>query len=526
MTIGLLGRLRFENPILAKDLRTRMRGGKAFIVQGIYVGVLAAMMGLFYTVWRLSHMAGASPMTISSEVGRYLYLLLFESQAALVVLITPALTAGTITLEHEQRTYELLACTRLAPRTIVAGKLLSGWLFVVMLLICSLPMAALCLMFGGVSGAEIFWSFVGLCLFALLFGSIGVFWSALFTRTIAAVMLSYGSVLVYLILTVISENPTQSGTSHSLNPFVFLIESTQQLHLYQTTVPGWLPGLILLPLASLLFATWAVARAPHFVVERAPLLRGLLTVLLAAVTVFGLLSNGTAAHGKLLESFPIVLLTGAGVLLLLSLLFATGDRPASQPRSLIGWMLTGLDPRAAFSSQLRGGWVFLIFLAAVFSASLLLGDRLTVAGLRLRHADAIFAVLAAVLFAYSALGALGAALNSRRIGIALIVIVLVVTQLVPGIIWADYSSWATTDPSPALYTLYLAPYAGLAAIGIPDLAKGLPDNIKPPAAPPLWLGTAVLYLILAVAGFALAEIVYQARRSRLASRRAELQSGD
>ena len=536
MTLGLLGRIRFENPVLSKDLRTRMRGAKAFIVQGAYVGMLAVMMGIYYLVWRLSHAAGATPMTISSDLGRGLYYMLFETQAALVALITPALTAGTITLEHEQRTYELLACTRLAPRTIVAGKLLSGWLFVVMLLTCSLPMAALCLMLGGISGGEIFWSYIMLCLFALCFGSIGILWSSLFSRTIAAVLLAYGSVMFYLIATVIAEDPTRSGTVHVFNPFVFLTGSTEPLSLSwlgsSTSIPAWLPGLITLPLAALFFATWAIARAPHFVSERAPLQRGLLATLFVLLTLLALLSQSRGGGGA--TSFAIIF-TGVAALLVATVFFATGDRPASRPGSLVAWLLGG--PRRLFSSELRGGWAFLLVLAALFVITLLLGNALA-AGLlpalsiaRAKHqasvwqllsvaeAAKVFAVLAAVLLCYSALGALGAALNSRRLGIAFIVVVFVATHLVPGILWIDYGSWANgTEPSAALYSLYLAPYAALTAVGYPDLGNHLPSNLAPPAAPPLWMGTAILYFILAVAGSAVAEMAYQLRRRRDAAR--------
>jgi hypothetical protein len=525
MTTGLLGRLQFENPILGKDLRTRMRGAKAFIVQGGYVGMLAVMMGLFYLTWRLGHRAGASPMTVSSDLGRGLYMLLFQTQAALVALITPALTAGTMTLEHEQRTYELLACTRLAPRTIVTGKLLSGWLFVVMLLTCSLPMAALCLMFGGVSGGEIFWSFVMLCLFGLLFGSIGVFWSSLFTRTIAAVLLSYGTIMFYLIATgIFAAEPIALGT---LSPFRLIYGSTESLDLVVATVPAWLPGLVLLPLASLFFVIWAISKAPHFAVERAPHLRGLLAVLLTAVTLLGMFSSGPLVGGPGASFLLVPVIGGGAALLLASAFFATGDGPSSRPRSLVLWMLTGLDPRRIFSSQLRGGWAWLLLLAAVFCGALLLGVSLlkgTAAGASVNLTGAgvarIFAVLGAALLSYSALGALGAALNSRRVGIALVVIMFVVTHLVPGIIWIDAAAWGPGESGPAVYGLYFAPYAALSLIGYPDTAKALPDLVKPPAAPPLWAATAVLYLMLAAAGFAFVEIVYQMQR-----RRAALQPG-
>ena len=94
MTISL-PKLRMANPILAKDLRTRMRGSKAFIIMGVYVGLITVMMGLSYTAWWVGQRTGLASFLLSSDMGHGLYLLLFQTQAALVCLITPALTSGS-----------------------------------------------------------------------------------------------------------------------------------------------------------------------------------------------------------------------------------------------------------------------------------------------------------------------------------------------------------------------------------------------------------------------------------------------
>ena len=286
-----LPKLRLANPVLAKDLRTRMRGSKAFIIMGVYVGLIAVMMGLSYMTWWVGNRSGMTPYLISSNMGHHLYLLLFHTQTALVCLITPALTAGTITLEREQRTYELLAATRIGPRTIVMGKLLSGWLFVVMLLLSSLPVAALCLMLGGVSLGEIFASFLMLCAFAFFFGSIGIFFSSLSGRSTVAVMLTYGAVFGYLIVTVVLQGVVNMGqvwgTAGALNPFVFVQYSTQKLSVFSVEVPGFLPPLVGLGAMSGLLVNCAVMRLPNFFESRSGLIKAMLAVLVpVGVLVF------------------------------------------------------------------------------------------------------------------------------------------------------------------------------------------------------------------------------------------------
>jgi len=520
MNLGIAARLRAENPVLSKDLRTRMRGSKAFLVQGFYAGLLALMMGLYYLSWWIRYQTGASPLLISSDLGRGLYLLIFETQAALVALITPALTAGTITLEREQRTYELLACTRLAPRTILAGKLLSGWLFVVMLVTCSLPLAAVCLMFGGVSFTELVWSYVMLCLFALLFGSIGVLFSAVLARSMQAVLLTYGSVGSYLIAT-FAADPARAGVLWTLNPFAFVYDSMEKVHLFSVTLPGWVPGLIILPLASLLLLDWGIGRLPHFVADRALAVRVLLALLMVAIVsaaVGGAVAMSTGAAGRRWfggfpgYQVPPVLIAGATIVLLMSLFFATGEGPSSRPRSLLVWLASGLDPRRMFSSELRGGWAYLLLLAALFSLIVLLAPGVGHAGPP-RAALATFIVLGSVLLCFSALGALGAALNSRTLGLILILVVLALTQFAPGIIWTNYVGQV---PAPSLATgadhaLYLAPYVSLSVIYQPGAIKSLPP---PMASTAIWKVTAVIYLVLAALAFALAEAAYQVRRRR------------
>ena len=516
MTRSLLGLLRFENPVLSKDLRTRMRGTKAFLVQGFYVGVLVLVMGIMYLTWWASHRAGASPVTVSSDLGRVVYLLIFEIQAALVALITPALTAGTITIEHEQRTYEMLACTRLAPRTILTGKLLSGWLFVVMLLTCSLPLAALCLMFGGVSGAEIFWAYVMLCCSALFFGSVGVFFSALMSRSMGAVMLTYGAVGAYLILTAITD-PRYSGMLWPLNAFAFIVDPIEPIQFFSTKLPGWLPAVVILPLASLLLLNWGISRLRHFAADRAIAVRWLTAVLFVALTFFGLgrAMSGSAPRwwGPGMPTAPIpgtphfvVAMAAAAVLLFLAVFFVTGDRPGGRFRSLVGWMITGLDPRRMFSNQLRGGWAYLLLLTAALAAALKYGASLSAV-----DALATFALIGAVMLACSALGALSAALNSRAAGVALIVLMLLLTQTVPAAMWLHYGSMQPRGNGADLvhYALYVAPWWPLSLIHRPVLEKYFPPLLLPPAAPPVWLVTTVLYLLMAAVGFGLAEMAYQ-----------------
>lgn len=540
MTVWLLDRLRFHNPVLAKDLRTRMRGTKAFVVQGCYAAVLVLMIGISYFAWWQSHRSGtASPLAISSEVGRLFYLLVFITQAALISMITPALTAGTIALEREQRTYDLLACTRLRPRTILFGKLMSGWLFVAMLLTCSLPMAALCLMFGGVSTGEIVASYLVLCLFALAFGSVGVLCSAHFSRTVTATMVTYAVIFGYLIAS-IAFDPMVQGPARLLNPFAFVALSGDPIRLFSRPYPAWLPAAALLPLTSLLLVNWAMTRLPHFVVNRALAIRGLLALLLVALLLLGLGTPGTPFYPS--QLFTVVIPLAIGVMLS-SAFLTTGVASDPRPKSLLLWMASGLDPRRIFSNQLRGGWIYMLLLSGLFAASLwvagLLGvppaaplpwrggyaaapaatSAVTVGG---TAALRVFLLLGSVVLCYSALGAVGAAWRSRAVGVALVLSLFVLTQIVPGILWLRDTLIAGSGGTESL-SLYLAPYVGMLSIIDPGLLKNaVAKTLRPPIAPPFWQVTAVIYLLLSALFFALAEVIHRLNVREAPALRAEL----
>ena len=521
MTIYLPERLRLQNPILTKDLLCRMRGSKAFVVQGIYIGILAVMMGIAYLSWWISHKTGASPMMISSQLGRMLYQLIFQTQAAMIALITPALTAGTITLEHEQQTYELLACTRLSPRTIVVGKLLSGWLFVVMLLTCSLPMAALCLMFGGVSLGEICWSYLMLCLFALFFGSLGIFYSAHFRRSMVAIMVSFVSIFGFLFLTLMID-PQFNGIGHILNPFAFIADSTQPVQFYQMSLPGWLPGLILLPALSLFLLNWAIDTLPNFVVSRAFAIRGLLALLMLVVlalmlsnssssllSFFNMMGGGTTNPA---QTMTALLIPASFVLLALPFFFATGALPFNRPRSLLIWFLSGINPKAIFSKELRGGWWYLLLLTTLFCGLLSLvgwlqhGSTIGAAVPVSTHVWRFFWIMATVLFCYSALGMLGAALSERKVGINLMIIFFLVTHLLPGILWVYYTAGGAVTSGPLYYLMYLAPYIGFSVVVNPAVVNSLPANLQHSVLH-LWEIIPIIYSVIGIVILIIAELV-------------------
>src|SRR5206468_646027 len=112
----------------------------------------AALLLVYYSyVSQWSNLRDSGSLPRASEAGRTIFLTLACTQAALIALIAPALTSGAIAGEREQQSYELLAASPLSAGAVVRGKLGATVLFVLLLLLASLPLASVAFLFGGVA---------------------------------------------------------------------------------------------------------------------------------------------------------------------------------------------------------------------------------------------------------------------------------------------------------------------------------------------------------------------------------------
>ncbi len=102
------------NPIIVKELRSRMRGARAF---AILTGSLVLMGAVGYALYRMtlaSTQYTSSP--ISPQVGQMLFTGLAFMELMIIAAITPSITAGEISGEKEKQTYEMLLTTPLSGR--------------------------------------------------------------------------------------------------------------------------------------------------------------------------------------------------------------------------------------------------------------------------------------------------------------------------------------------------------------------------------------------------------------------------
>jgi len=186
-----------ENPVLQRELLANLRMLRAILLLFAYVAVLGVVVLVAWPSQR------RLDLTRSPEEARRLVNLFFLGQYVLTSLMVPSFAAGTITGEKERRTYEMLLASPMRPGAIVIGKLLASLAHLAVLVFCSLPIVMLCLPLGGVSPYEVLGTYVAMGASVVTFGMICVTASSYFTRTIAALLVSYLIILPLALLAVL-----------------------------------------------------------------------------------------------------------------------------------------------------------------------------------------------------------------------------------------------------------------------------------------------------------------------------------
>jgi ABC-2 type transport system permease protein len=244
--------------IMVKELRSRMRGRRAFVVLTVYLGLLALIAYGVYAVIAPNARSqaefgfgGPTFANASAIIGQTVFSAISIFQLILVSFIAPAFTSGQISMEREKQTLDLLISTPLRPGAIVVGKLLAALAFVGLMIVAAVPISAIVLMYGGASIDDIVRQQVVLLATALGFGAVGLFFSALLKRTQAATVLTYctvlalglGTVMLFIFWTVLA-NSGPNGFGQAAAPkrapeqIVYFNPMVGMLDVVANTEPG------------------------------------------------------------------------------------------------------------------------------------------------------------------------------------------------------------------------------------------------------------------------------------------------
>ena len=167
-----------------------------------HVGRLAALAILWViglTAWQAT--VGFNRNATLGETARF-GLLFFQIvtfvMLTLLLFFSALSAAGTVSQEKDRRTFILLLLTDMRDYEIVLGKMLGSLLPMIILLMVTLPVLALSLLLGGVSGGQVVQAFVVLLATAIASGSVGGLIALWRDRTFQALALSVLSIVLYL----------------------------------------------------------------------------------------------------------------------------------------------------------------------------------------------------------------------------------------------------------------------------------------------------------------------------------------
>jgi ABC-2 type transport system permease protein len=235
------------NPMIAKELRERMRERRSWTLPSVYLLLLsgAALFAYFISTQRGGSLQG-------SDVGMAVFFTVAYSQLTLLLLVMPVFSAGAITIEKEQKTLASLLTTLLGPSAIWTGKFVAALLYALLLMFMALPLLAVALMFGGVGPTEVMLAVITTVIILTTMTAVGLFWSSIFKRTVHATAVTYGTAAVLSVLTFVLflglmelHRPSNSNWGDMplgvklpmyFNPFFYLTVSFSRI---QNLYPEW-----------------------------------------------------------------------------------------------------------------------------------------------------------------------------------------------------------------------------------------------------------------------------------------------
>jgi len=304
------------NPVIGRELRVRVRVGRAYMLQAFYLAFLILIVALAYQAAIGDNPDLRNPVRVQGALVEF-YRLVMSMLVALIALIAPALTANAITLERERKTMDLLLATPLTARQLLVGKLLGSFAFIVLLLALTLPVSAVSVLLGGVSFPELLKAYLLIACGGLVLCAIALLSSVYARNSTLAVLWSYVRVAGFLLATgvlIALQDALAFGAFGGrgagalnlafpqmlLNPFAAPFVADMQVDFVRWQAPAWVVGVVLCLLFTRLILTAAARKVGLYDKDVLPSARRQLVLLFPLnilLCVLPLLALGGGAGG-------------------------------------------------------------------------------------------------------------------------------------------------------------------------------------------------------------------------------------
>lgn len=174
------------NPIFESSARRRMRTIKTPIILTLYWVSM-----LIFSLSMLTDFMGQGLQVYMFRRSTEWIIWATALQFFLIVLVAPALSACSIAGERERQTFDLLLITGIGVPRIILGKLMEHFAFLLLLIVGSFPIMMLANVTGGMPVSDIFMIMLFLAIIAFAALSVGMVVSALFKRSLSAIVVTY-----------------------------------------------------------------------------------------------------------------------------------------------------------------------------------------------------------------------------------------------------------------------------------------------------------------------------------------------
>ncbi len=185
------------NAVLYKEMTIDMKRPKIMIIM-LLINIFLVPISLSFF---LGIMISSFEASCSYRVLAWYLIAMVFVEATLLLFLTPAITAGSVSLEKERQTLDVLLTTRMTPWEIIKGKYGSDFIFLALMVISTFPLLAIVFIYGGISFFQLIYIGLVLLVFIGFISCFGIFFSALTKNTIVSVILTYLFLMIYISVT-------------------------------------------------------------------------------------------------------------------------------------------------------------------------------------------------------------------------------------------------------------------------------------------------------------------------------------
>ncbi len=187
-------------PVFNAELMTTARRARYYVIRLVYGSIILFQIYVTYqsNEWRIAANGGQLNLRDMASFASQLFATFAVVQAAVVLLLTPALVGGTIADERQRKTLHYLLTSQLSSAEIILSKLGARLLQVVVLVALGLPVVSLMGLFGGIDLNLLLLAYAGTFTTMFFLGAGSILISVISRRPREAISLIYVLEMVWL----------------------------------------------------------------------------------------------------------------------------------------------------------------------------------------------------------------------------------------------------------------------------------------------------------------------------------------